>query len=270
MQQGEALKVFLKNKYGSDSPLLRFEAQYLEDGINKNLRQFHALWLLIWLLWLFLYAIMILAVVLKAFQVQYPTQLVNFMQDVLSIGTSTSMLFIYTMLTHKTVKRSANNMAKSDLGRVKIFAIILGFICVDLIANTLLANNPYYSQIIFSIRLVIGLYSVVTFMAVLGKLNSPYVQIQRRNMIILYIYASIQLLYPFGEEVMGGLFSHSNIVITLLTSVSFFCKIIFFYTISWILETGRLTYFILAQSNVSREEPAGFDEFDKLSLHMDG
>ena len=255
------IKEFIIKKFGSESELGKKDGEFLKNAINKNLNQFYLLWLCVWLLWFILYCI-----VWGRLDNEENGVLV-ILQNVMNISTSLLFLFMYRMLSKKSVKSSGGGQAQTDLGNFQWIAGAVVLTIIDILVNNLIDDKSNYEQAEFLIKFLIGLFSSIGFMAVIGRLNSKFINVPNEGLAVLYFYAAIQMLYPFEKNVIASTFTtHTHIFTTILTSVALCCKIIFFYLMTWIFETGRLTYFIICESNLNRQEDENFNDFSNMDI----
>lgn len=79
-----------------------------------------------------------------------------------------------------------------------------------------IVSTDDYQEIQFYLRIVIGLIATISMMAVLGRLNTNFLNIPQWMMLSLYLYASIQMLYPLTYnpiyELPGGMRSQPQSV----------------------------------------------------------
>ncbi len=270
---GEKLRDYIIKKFGTKSQLSKKTGTYLEDGFNKNLRQFYHLWQGVWILWFVLYLVLCIDAYLSLMYKTVSFHWLEVIVDVLNIGSSLLIVFMYRILSKKTVKRSANGTAKNDLFTGRIILIFIALVIFDILLHTfkgaLFDTKPSTSfiQLKFIIKFLIGIFATVSFASLLGKLNSPFFNIPPISILTLYLYVAIQMLSPFDKDVISENFSdHRDIIMTIMTSAAFIFKIIFFFTLSWIMETGKLTYFLICESNLVREEEENFNTFQSIKL----
>lgn len=267
--KGQKLKDYITKRFGTKSQLSKKTGSYLEDGFNKNLRQFYQLWQGIWILWFVLYLILcVKPILLEKLGENY--HWLEVIVDILNIASSLLVVFMYRILSKKTVKRSPNGAAKNDLFTGRIILVFIALVIIDILLHAIQTSPDTLVQLKFLIKFFIGIFVTVSFASLLGKLNSPFLNIPPLSILMLYIYVAIQMLYPFDEDIISNkLSSHSSIVITIMTSFAFICKIVLFFTLSWIMETGKLTYFLICESNLVREEDENFNSFQKIELSKD-
>ncbi|GEM_PF-5456574 len=266
--KGIELKKYIAERFGSKSQLSNVQGPYLEEAFNKNLRQFYQLWQAIWVVWFIIYFLLCFqSSISQNFNSNYWFEIII---DTLNIGSSLLMVFMYRILSKKTVKKTPGGVAKGDLFTGRILLLFIALVFANVLVHTFISDHYSFKFWQFVIQLVIGVFVTVSFAAFVGKLNSPFFRAPHSTVIILYVYAAIQMLYIFKNVDFGlGFESHTKIIFTMLTSFAFVCKIVFFYTLSWIMETGRLTYFILCESNLVREEDNNFEAFQNLDITKD-
>ena len=79
-----------------------------------------------------------------------------------------------------------------------------------------------YDRTQFFLRLFIGVIASMSIIMVLGRLNTSYLKIPQFLMMCLYLYATVQMLYPLvyttssGHFYVGFVTSTVTIVLTLL------------------------------------------------------
>ena len=80
---------------------------------------------------------------------------------------------------------------------VCIFILVeTGCLLTDLFSLSDMVDANMYDDIQVFLRIIIGLTATISLMAVLGRLNTNFLNIPQWMMFSLYLYAGIQMLYP--------------------------------------------------------------------------
>ena len=102
-------------------------------------------------------------------------------------------------------------------------------------------------------KVLLSAFGCISFVLVLGKFNSHYLNVPRPMMMLLYIYAVSQAfsfltgdIDTVEKDILFVPLNHmANMVISWTT---IFGKIVLLITLSWILNNKRLIFFIVKRS----------------------
>ncbi len=119
------------------------------------------------------------------------------LENTLNLLNSFILLFIYLVITTSTVR--VGNL--TDDGRkvmhtgVCVFLLIgMGCFFADMFSMSAYVDGETYQEIQYGLRLVISIVGCISLMAVLGRLNTNYLNIPQWMMFALYLYAAVQML----------------------------------------------------------------------------
>ena len=216
------------------------------NTVKETVSQFFFVWIIVWIMWLIFYGggFFIYSLQLSDHSFKADMVLKTF-QQTFDFLNSTAMFAIYIILTSVTVnrkERTENDYTywEAFLVWIVLFIVFLAGVIIENVNNKhfLAEFLPFY----------LSIFSTVTFVLVLGKMNSTYLQIPAFFMFILYIYALIQLIIPFSELKdleKNQLFISIKYIIPYLTLLG---KIILMLTICWIAVQRRFIFFVIHRS----------------------
>lgn len=227
------------------------------EVVDGTIKQFYGAWLVVWLLWLIYYIGNFILELSKASESQIIfSRIFDFL--------SSSVIFVvYFILNNVTVNRqrrlkSDNGFWYSTLAWVCIFTLWLVGVCIE-------ATSPTYSTIYknseYLVSLLLSIFSAVSFVLVLGKINSNYLQIPRVFMFGLYVYAIIQAYVPFQNYPELGF--ASKILQLAIPYVTLTGKIFVMLTLCWIVNQKRFIFFVIHKSVSIEETPVLLNELNK-------
>lgn len=217
-----------------------------KQGANKVVNQFAWFWVLSWFSWLLHY------IYLFAEAVGWlPTNAAarNLMNNLNSL----MFVFLFMTLTVSTSKYGA-------LFWSKLVCSIVGLFVIEFFAYRFSSGNEVVALTFTAIS---GLFASVALAAFVGSIDSKFINIPIWLIPTLYLYAAIQSFYVFFE--FGGVAScvptFVNKTQIMVTIFAFILKAVLFITITWILRTGRLVYFIIEESSLNFRRDRNFAEF---------
>lgn len=235
---------------------LNGEKYFTYNIVSATVKQFYIVWIIVWVFWFIYYTGNFIFVDNDSISVRT----FNLTFDFLS---STGIYIIYLILTDVTVKieeRKANGRFKLWLG--SLYWIIIFAVWLALIVNMNSYHSEVESQMYHYNSLLMSVFSSLSFVLVLGKLNSSYLQIPRPFLLGMYVYAIFQAYVPFADEdcksenVLGYLVQIAMPYATLLG------KVIVMLSLCWIADRKRLIFFIIHESVAMDETPRLLDELD--------
>lgn len=213
-EKTERLFYYVKEVFGENSTLAQYEPKDLFDRLRIGIQQFYFSWIAVWTIWLALYIVkFVLCIYNEHFE--QSTQVVamgcnneqlfrlgNLLENSLNLLNSFIILFIYLVITIATVR--AKTLANTNLRSMSIgfcFIVLLGilYFAVDVFSLFSL-NTTDYNALQFKIRFFIGIVATVSLMALLGRFNTNYLDIPQWLMMCMYLYAAIQMLYPYTHS----------------------------------------------------------------------
>lgn len=181
---------------------------------------------------------------------------------------SASMMALYIVLNDYTVDRRARARSfNSAMFTTGIVGVSIFVIC--LLFYTKYLSNPQ-ENILYALycRLILSSFGCISFVLILGKFNSHYLQIPRLLIMPLYIYAVVQAFsFLVGDlsstentilfEPLTGIANH---VIPWITLIG---KIVLLITLSWMLNNMRIIFFIVRRSMSMTEVKEQLIEFNR-------
>lgn len=203
---------YVINVFGENSTLAKNTPSDLYNRLRISIEQFYFSWLAVWVVWLLIYILKLIFAIYKynflsgniatdisawtAFRIEC------LLENSLNLTNSFIILFIYLVITTSTVNvGSLNNQNVSGrkimhAGVCVFFLIGIGCFFTDLFSVFDEITPNIYNQIQFFIRLIIGIIGAISLMAVLGRLNTNFLNVPQWMMFCLYLYAAIQMFYP--------------------------------------------------------------------------
>lgn len=262
-----------------DSRIAQYEQRALFRRMDLSIKQFYYSWVVIWLIWLIMYiAKFACNVTLESVGV-YTLPYAHFFENTLNLLNSFTMFFIYMVITISTVSSSSEDNMK-QMHMAVIILIFIGVCCVLADFYTLFFYKNYiqdYYEYQFYIKMFIGFIASISMMAVLGRLNSSYLDVPQWLIVCLYFYAAVQMLYPliFMEDVVAGLKGAQlpdtlmgvkgflNGMTHMLYFSAFIGKICLFLIIRWIMEKKRFLFFLIHKAHSMLEAEDMLKEFNR-------
>ena len=228
--------------------------------------QFFYAWIAVWLMWLIYYGGgLLLSVSLEESYTWYcyPDVLAIY-QQIFDFLNSTAMFAIYIILTNVTVnyKERTNNdytYLESLLAWVVFFIIFIAGIIIEACAPSYLITMimPFY----------VGVISTITFVLVLGKINSTYLKVPSFFMLVLYIYAIIQLYIPFSKDILTEEYKWFSFFINgIVPYITLFGKIVLMLMICWIAVQRRFLFFVIHRSTTIDRTDELLSELNKENV----
>lgn len=234
--------------------------------VQGTVSQFFRAWLAVWLMWLIYYGggLFFSSLETSSKCVGYFWLTTTF-QHIFDFLNSTALFAIYIILTSVTVNRKErtdndNSILESVLVWVVLFIVFMaGIIIENFDHNHLMAEiMPFYVSAI----------STVTFVLVLGKMNSTYLKLPPFFMFVLYIYAIIQLYIPFNNEkfrLTGNLW-FQPFIIFVLPYITLLGKIVLMLSICWIAVQRRFLFFVIHRSTTIDRTDELLSELNKENV----
>ena len=222
-----------------------------KKGINKVVSQFVVFWFFLWFTWFFLYFLFII----RIFYQELPYAFINFAFN----ANTLISLFLFMTLTVSTLKYGY-------IYWLKFFVAIVLILLLELYLNSVNENSKY----LFS--LITGIFGGVCFAAFISSINSKFLNIPIVLIFVMYFYVIIQPLYVFFNISLNHIKGDSSEQVLELIEVfklieiwvivlAFFLKTLLLLVISWLLQTGRLTFFMVQESSLNFKNKELFKEF---------
>lgn len=268
---------YVRDKIGGNSRLYNYGEDVLFHRMDLSLRQFYYSWLVIWVIWLIMYVGKLIYKIEFGAGNIHTFQNECFFENTLNIINSFVMFFIYMVITISTVGVSYSGNNQSQMHTAVIFLIFLGICCILADYYSTFLSIDYegqlkYYKFQFGIHIFIGIIACMSMMAVLGRLNSSFLDIPQWLIVSLYFYAAIQMLYPFTllEDYMHRielqsktLYGYFQVVIQALYFFAFIGKICLFLVIRWIMQRKRFLFFLIHKAHSLAESDDMLEEFNR-------
>ncbi len=241
------------------------------EVVLETVKQFYYLWIAIWGLWFMYYCGDFILNVLESARNKCSCdcgyigdnlifQKISFTyKHFFDFLTSVLMYILYLILSEATVKRKERKKTNiSEIIGGFLFLLLLGVIvmCLEIYSYSIFA--PYqYHRLNLVISIILSIFSAFSFVLILGKLNSNYLQIPRVFLYGLYIYAIIQIYHPFlecyNDQTLNALFFYATLL----------GKVFLTLTLTWIVYNYRFIYFVIHKSLALTETPEKLKTFER-------
>ena len=217
-----------------------------KQGANKVVKQFSWFWVLAWFSWLLHYAYLLGS---KLGWVPENAAVRNLVNNLNSL----MFVFLFMTLTVSTSRYGA-------LFWSKLVCLVVGLFAVEFLTFRL-SNDSQVVALAFTA--VSGLFASVALAAFIGSVDSKFINIPVWLIPTLYLYAAIQSFYVFFQfqEVTSGASVFVTKTQITVTICAFILKAVLFITITWVLRTGRLVYFMIEESSLNFRRDRNFAEF---------
>lgn len=268
------LHEYVTDIFGENSTLARNTSNDLFRRINTGIKQFYYSWVCVWVIWLVMYIVKTVytfycinqELVCKCSNYEVLFQINNFLENSLNMLGSFVLFFIYMDITVSTVNVGAlTGKGRSNIQVGVFFMIIVGSFIgfVDLFSIVGCAD---YDRTQFFLRLFIGIIASTSIITVLGRLNTSYLKIPQSLMMSLYLYATVQMLYPLVYTTNNGDYYAKFITpeITIgLNSLAFCGKVALLLVLLWIAKNNRFMFFLLHKANSLSDSTSMLRRFNK-------
>ena len=243
---------------------------------------FYSMWLVIWVLFLMYYSTNLIFEILfdsaQACDTLDYVQTRNFIRNILNFSSSAAMYCMYIILNNESIQRRMRpEITDHSFERSIILLVILFFIVIIFNFYGTLLCKDLYGEYQFIVSLCLAGFSTLSFILLLGRLNSNHLMIPNSLLYGLYLYAMIQLFAPFmdievemdGNEGIINLYVEpGNDVVNCLNPIfqylTFTGKMILTITIIWIAKGYRLIYFVLYKSLSLEQTPIRMNFFKQF------
>lgn len=225
-------------------------------NVNKSIRQFVIFWFIFWCCWFVFYFIFVLK---EYFFNEIPLAFLNLASNINSL----MCIFLFMTLTVTTSKYGFAHWIR--------FLLIVGLVLIAEIFFKYKTSNGNFE---FWFSLSSGIFSGISFALLLSSINSKFIDIPLSILIFLYFYVIIQALYVFisiepnkNDDNFKVLYSFSRNLLPIIFTLAFFLKVLLFLTITWLLKTGKLAYFMVQETSLLYEKGKRFLSFmSKIKL----
>lgn len=248
----------IKQTKGNDS---HFAYKVVRGIVN----QFYNMWMLVWAVWVVSYGIDIFN---RLSICPENKTYVKGIKYILDFAGSAAMFAIYVILNDITVeisKRSGNRYSHLPWYGISIVLLfmVVALLGIDCEVSSNIAPREY-------LRLILSAFGCLSFVLVLGKLNSNFLNVPKLFMIFLYCYAVAQA-YSFlaidttktatdmtkAYPTFVNLFNASYYYVTSLG------KVVLLITLSWMLSRKRLIFYLVNRSLSMTDVQSKLKEFNR-------
>lgn len=278
-EKEKKLHEYVTNLFGENSTLARNTPGDLFKRINTGIKQFYYSWVIVWVIWLIMYIIKSVYTFYLINQELYNKflytgcsdgqmlfRIENFLENNLNMLGSFVLFFIYMDITVSTVH--VGTLTGKGRGNLQIgvfFMILIGttFGLIDLFSIVGCAD---YDRTQFFLRLFIGVIASMSIIMVLGRLNTSYLKIPQFLMMCLYLYATVQMLYPLVYTTSSGHFYVEFVTstVTIVLNLLVFCgKVTLLLVLLWIARNNRFMFFLLHKANSLSDSTFMIRRFNK-------
>lgn len=278
-EKEKKLHEYVTDTFGENSTLARNTPGDLFRRINTGIKQFYYSWVCVWVIWIIMYIIKSIYSFYQINQKLFADELLcgcsdykflfridNFFENSLNMLGSFVLFFIYMDITVSTVHiGTLTGKGRGNLQIGVFFMIMIGTIIefVDLFSITGCAD---YDRTQFFLRLFIGIIASMSIITVLGRLNTSYLKIPQFLMMCLYLYATVQMLYPFVYKTYTGDYYAPFITPRVSIGLNFlaFCgKVTLLLVLVWTAKKNRFMFFLLHKANSLSDSSCMIRRFNK-------
>lgn len=263
--------------------------------VERTAYQFYVLWLILWSIFLVYYSGSLCFSFLMKMRIDINIHVYEISKSVLdntlNYLSSTAMLGLFVILNSVTVSPPKRKTGSYGIISVVFMSFIFGCAILFPTILSISLKNISYFKVQFIISIILGIYSALSFVLFLGKLNTN-LQIPRFMFYWLYIYALIQMFQYFITSGYGltdvickcnevgfklepandcaptiihhcfcncGILNDFTIYLKkveiIFQYITFVGKIFLSLTLLWIVYDSKFLYFILKQSQAITELP---------------
>lgn len=167
--------------------------------IKHSVARFYQGWMILWLVWFFYNGVMLLVGVIgdKVSSASYTYNMFVF-RCIMEIVGSIILFYIYLVLNNVTISkeyRQDYSSADFRLGAIFLSSCIIMILALFIRAASIPTVQDAFVPMLL-VSLALGLFSTFTFVLVLGKMNSYYLQIPIFLNIFVYMFAIAQVFAP--------------------------------------------------------------------------
>jgi hypothetical protein len=217
-------------------------------GANKVVKQFAYFWFFAWLTWLAHYLYLLTSTLGWVPESEATRNFVNNLN---------SLMFIFLFMTLTVSTRTYG-----PLFWARLVSSALGVYAIEWLLFKVSHGNPVVALTFTAFS---GLFASVALAAFVGSMNSKFINIPIWLVPTLYLYAAIQSFYVFFEftSAMSNVSAFVEKTRITITIFAFILKTILFITVTWVLRTGRLIYFMIQEGSVHFGRDKNFAKFLK-------
>lgn len=235
--------------------------------VKSIVKQFYNSWIIIWVIWLLYFGVETLFALLKISGNMWLEKNAFGVLSVLDFLSSSALFGMYIILNHITVdiaRRTEKHY--SDVYWAVIAIIVLFFIGMVLYLFYMFAPSDKDIYGLY-IKVLLSAFGAFSFVLVLGRLNSGYLNVPPVFIMILYVYAIAQaysylyighesIIIPKYESITRGI----NYIFPLILTVG---KGVLLLTLSWVLDEKRLIFYIVHKSLSITQMKGQLKEFNR-------
>lgn len=221
--------------------------------VRQTVIQFYFACIMIWFLWLVLYFGNFLYSCFNSVCGKF------IFVEVFDFLSSTTMFVVYIILSNVTV--NIEKRIKYDNGI--LYGVIVWLILATIWLIALITSVCNIEKNMQFVSIFSSMYASITFVLVLGKLNSNYLQVPRLFMWVLYIYAIIQAYYPIVDIEFGVVKEPIGWLNNLFPYITLLGKLFFMLTLCWVAYRRRFIFFVIHKSISLDEVPRLLTELNK-------
>lgn len=167
--------------------------------IKHSVARFYQGWMILWLVWFFYNGVMLLVGITgdKVSSASYTYNMFVF-RCIMEIAGSIILFYIYLVLNNVTISKEYRQDYSSvdfRLGAIFLSSCIITILALFIRAASIPTVQDAFVPMLL-VSLALGLFSTFTFVLVLGKMNSYYLQIPIFLNIFVYMFAIAQVFAP--------------------------------------------------------------------------
>ena len=198
LQKEDLIETYFKREYHvTDEEDFPIEKRFA--AIRHSVARFYQGWMALWLVWLFYNGVMLVMGVTggKIGSASYAYNMFVFRCIMEMVG-SIILFYIYLVLNNVTISkeyRQDYSSADFRLGAIFLSSCIITILALFIRAASIPTVQDAFVPMLL-VSLALGLFSTFTFVLVLGKMNSYYLQIPIFLNIFVYMFAIAQVFAP--------------------------------------------------------------------------
>lgn len=244
------------NMHDKSKDSIDIVVQIIKDTVSK----FYTRWKILWIVFLVYYAGNLFFIILKRNWVEYDpfvfSVVNNVFNNVLNFASSCAMFWVFMKLNSGTISKQEKDIYRYGVTSSYFFMGVFAFVVIvlTLFSLSLPASSYYCFQM--GISFVLSVYSALSFVFLLGKLNSTYLHIPRLIFYGLYFYAIAQMCQFLLVEKEArlwismpcGMEENMNNLMIGFQYATFVGKILLTLVLTWIMYGSRFVCYIVQRS----------------------
>ncbi|MDR0988281.1 MAG: hypothetical protein LBM06_02305 [Prevotellaceae bacterium] len=270
-KKSQRLYKYVVEVFGDNSSLA-YDQDALFFRMKRAISQFYYAWLVVWGIWFLLYGGQLVVELCGGIESAFSSggkHAFTWFNNTLNLINSLVIFYIYLVITASTVKTdmpTQSNEKRRHSTMLFVLLFVAGCFVMDFF-STFLTNESQYTIVQLWIELFVGAFASISLMAVLGRLNSSYLNIPIGLILGLYLYAAIQMVYPYMiETVMNekGKGYNSIVVMPIISYIAAGGKLLLYLVIQWVVQKRRFLFFLLHKANSLIESDDMLEEFNQI------